>query len=245
VTMPMAVPTVDEPATPLRILIVEDDAAVADLLKRYLEGRGMAVMVVASLAALQTALHERAFDVLLLDLGLPDGDGMAALLDVRAEWKGPLLIISGRAESAEHVLGLELGADDFIDKPFDLREVLARIHAAHRRASVPKALCCQVDGLRIDLQARTVTGRDDQPIALTSGEFDLLAVLLRAPQQSLSRDALMVATRGRAAGPFDRAVDIQIGRLRQKIERDPAQPRLVQSVRGVGYRLGMLPRSGD
>lgn len=224
------------------VLVVDDDPAVADLLTRYLGGRGMQVQVAPSVAALRRALLHPAFDVLLLDLGLPDGDGLGALHEIRAGWPGPVLILSGRGDPAERVLALEAGADDFVDKPFDLRELLARIHAALRRSRAPlDAPPLDVDGLSVDLVRRRVFARDGEPLPLTPGEFDLLAVLVRHPLQAVSRDALMRETRGRAGGPFDRAIDIQIARLRQKVERDPARPLLIQSVRGVGYRLAELP----
>jgi two-component system OmpR family response regulator len=230
----------------ITVLVVDDDPAVSELLVRYLRSRDVGVRVAATRSALRGALARHDFDVILLDLGLPDGDGLDALREVRAEWDGPVLIVSGRTEAAEHVLGLESGADDFIDKPFDLRELLARIHASLRRAAPPAtAPHLHIDGLDIDLARRRVSGRDGTPLPLTQGEFDLLAVLLRHPLQPVSREALMAATRGRSAGPFDRAIDVQVARLRQKIERDPANPALVQSVRGVGYRLGELPARGE
>lgn len=230
-------------SVPVSVLVVDDDPAVSDVVTRYLGGRGVHVQVASTFAALRRALVRPTFDVILLDLGLPDGDGQTALREIRASWSGPVLIVSGRSEVAERVLGLESGADDFVDKPFDLRELLARIHAALRRAHAPAAQAgaVEIDGLRVDLTRRRVTGRDGAPVALTQGEFDLLAVLLQHPLQTLSRETLMSQTRGRSAGPFDRAIDIQVARLRQKIERDPANPALVQSVRGVGYRLGEPP----
>ncbi|AXK71057.1 DNA-binding response regulator [Lysobacter sp. TY2-98] len=231
------------PASPT-VLVVDDDPAVAGLLTRYLGGRGMRVEVASSLAGLRRALATSAFDAMLLDLGLPDGDGLTALSEVRAVWSGPVLILSGRSETVEHVLGLESGADDFVDKPFDLRELLARLNAALRRGAPPRTDAeLSIDGLRVNLARRTVTGRDGAPLALTEGEFDVLAVLLRHPLQPVSRDALMSQTRGRQAGPFDRAIDVQVARLRQKVERDPARPALVCSVRGVGYRLAEVPTS--
>lgn len=225
----------------LSVLVVDDDPAVSELLTRYLGGRGVHVRVAASFAAMRRALARPEFDVVLLDLGLPDADGLTALREIRAAWSGPVLIVSGRSDVANHVLALEAGADDFVDKPFDLRELLARIHASVRRTQAHDAAAVELDGLCIDLARRRVTGRDGAPLALTDGEFDLLAALLRQPLQAVSRDVLMARTRGRGAGPFDRAIDVQVARLRRKIERDPAHPALVQSVRGVGYRLGERP----
>ncbi|WP_133478720.1 response regulator [Cognatilysobacter segetis] len=227
----------------VRVLIVDDDPGIAGLLGRYLDARGMQTHSTDSIAGMRALLRQRAFDVVLLDLGLPDGDGLDALRDLRAEWSGPVLILSGRGEAVERVMGLETGADDFIDKPFDLRELLARIHAVMRRnrgdTVEPGPLV--LDGLRFDAATRTAYDREGVPLALTSGEFDLLMSFARRPQQTLSRDELMNATRGRPSGPFDRAIDVQVARLRQKIERDASNPRLIQSVRGAGYRLAQRP----
>lgn len=231
------------PRVQTRVLIVDDDPGIGALLDRYLSGRGMQVRVVQSAGELQHELSHSEFDVLLLDLGLPDGDGLDSLRLLRARWSGPLLIISGRGESSERAIGLELGADDFIPKPFDLREVLARIHAVRRRSDAmpSRSRPFDVDGLHIDLQQRTVVGRDGGVVDLTDGEFSLLAALVQSAGTTVSRDDLMNRLHGRDAGPFDRSIDVQISRLRRKIERDVSQPRLIQSVRGTGYRM-VAPR---
>lgn len=226
-----------------RILVVDDDPGIGMLLERYLGGRGLEVRVVRSAGALRRELVRPAFDVLLLDLGLPDGDGLDALRELRQAWRGPLLIVSGRADSTERAIGLELGADDFVAKPFDLRELLARIHAVQRRCATPGApRPLEVDGLRVDLDTRTVFGRDGEPLGLTGGEFELLLALMRKAGSTVTRDELMYALHGHDAGPFDRAIDVQVSRLRRKIERDHSRPCLIQSVRGAGYRLGARPQ---
>ena len=227
-----------------RVLVVDDDPGVAALLERYLAGRGMEVDVAATARDLRDRIARFDFDVLLLDLGLPDGDGIDALRELRREWDGPLLIISGRGEVAERAIALELGADDFVPKPFDLRELLARINAVRRRrdAATSRARAVDVDGLHIDPEARTVTGRDGRDVGLTQGEFQLLLALLRRAGATVSRDQLMNELHGHGAGPYDRAIDVQVGRLRRKIERDAREPRLIQSVRGAGYRLGGIER---
>ncbi|TZF90011.1 response regulator [Cognatilysobacter lacus] len=233
------------PAAPpdLRVLIVDDDPGVRALLLRYLGSRAMQVQAADSISTMRWLLEQQPFDVLLLDLGLPDGDGLDVLRELRQRWQGPVLILSGRGEAAEHVLGLESGADDFIDKPFDLRELHARIHAVARRAQAMRTPPERValDGLLVDTGRRAAFDRNGQPLALTSGEYELLLTFVRQPQQTLSRDRLMDATRGRPSAPFDRAIDVQVARLRQKIERDPARPTLIQSVRGAGYRLAERP----
>lgn len=229
--------------TALQVLVVDDDPGVGGLLHRYLSGRGMGVRVARSMQELRHEVACHDFDVLLLDLGLPDGDGLDALRELRTHWHGPLLIISGRGDSSERSIGLELGADDFIPKPFDLREVLARISAVQRRVapSAGSARALKLDGLQIDVDARAVTGRDGGDVRLTHGEFELLMELVKKAGMTVSRDELMNRLHGHASGPYDRAIDVQVARLRRKIERDSNRPCLIQSVRGAGYRLGLKP----
>ena len=236
-----------QPATPYdprksgqaRVLVVDDDPEIASLLSRYLQGQGLEVRIAGNGVQARDALVRPDFDLVLLDLGLPDTDGFALMRELRQRWTGPIIIVTGRGESVERVVGLELGADDYVSKPFDLRELLARIRSVLRRArpdpSVGMGRSISFDGLHLDLAARRLAGRDGQEIALTTGELDLLVVFVERPHQVLSRDQLMNALHGRDAGPYDRAVDVQIGRLRRKVEKDPANPRLIQSVRGAGY----------
>jgi two-component system OmpR family response regulator len=179
--------------------------------------------------------------VVLLDLGLPDEDGLDLMRALRRQWLGPVIIVSGRGEPVERIIGLELGADDYVSKPFDLRELLARIRSVLRRArpveeadGVP---VFEFDGWRLDTRSRSLAGPDGSEIALTSGEFELLLALLQRAGEVLTRDQLMNVLHGHDAGPYDRAIDVQIGRLRRKIEADPARPRLIKSVRGAGYLL--------
>ena len=163
--------------------------------------------------------------------------------ELRACWSGPVIIVSGRGEPVERVVGLELGADDYLAKPFDLRELLARIRSVWRRARAQVTADngdtgrLVFDGLMLDLDTRHLLGRDGEVVPLTSGEFALLRVLLAHPHHVLTRDQLMSGLHGRDAGPFDRAIDMQIGRLRRKVEPDPHHPRLILAVRGAGYLL--------
>lgn len=222
-----------------QVLVVDDDPEIASLLSRYLQGQGLGVRVACDGAQTRAALVQPDFDVVLLDLGLPDADGLSLMRELRDRWAGPIIIVTGRGESVERVVGLELGADDYVSKPFDLRELLARIRSVLRR-SKPKPevgtdSCFNFDGLHLDIAARQLTGRDGLEVSLTTGELDLLVALVQRPQQVLSRDQLMNALHGRDAGPYDRAIDVQIGRLRRKLELDPANPRIIQSVRGAGY----------
>ena len=234
----------DAPNTDARphILVVDDDAEIAALLLRYLGNNGFRISIAGNGTQLRAALRDQKVDLILLDLGLPDEDGFTLLREFQRSWHGPVIVISGRGESVERVVGLELGADDYITKPFDLRELLARIRSVLRRtrpepapAAPAPAGRLEFDRLQFDAVARRLLDRDGNDIALTTGEFELLQAFLDRPNQVLSRDQLMNALHSREAGPFDRAIDVQIGRLRKKIELDPAQPQLIKSVRGAGY----------
>jgi two-component system OmpR family response regulator len=230
------------------ILVVDDDPEIGVLLARYLGGHGYRVTHAGNGAGLRACLHSEPVDLLLLDLGLPDGDGLTLLREFQSYWHGPVIVVSGRGESVERVVGLELGADDYIGKPFDLRELLARVRSVLRRAQpqvttgVPESL--NFDGLRLETSARRLLDRDGADVNLTTGEFDLLLALLRRPNVILTRDQLMSALHGRDAGPFDRSIDVQIGRLRRKIETDPSNPCVIKSVRGAGYVLTATVRPG-
>ncbi|NLA68019.1 MAG: response regulator transcription factor [Gammaproteobacteria bacterium] len=236
----------DAPAIPLpsprpRVLVVDDDAGIVELIGRYLGGHGFEVQAAHSGAAMRERLAEGEPDVVLLDLGLPDADGLSLLQQLRARWQGPVIVVSGRGEPVERVVGLELGADDYVAKPFDFRELLARIRSLLRRAApaVPPAAApaqrLAFAHLVLDLGARRLTGADGEEIPLTTGEFELLRAFLQRPNEVRTRDELMTALHGREAGPFDRAIDVAVARLRRKVEPDPAAPALIRSVRGAGY----------
>ena len=222
-----------------RVLVVDDDPEISSVLSRYLQHQGLGVRIARDGAQVRAALDAPDFDVVLLDLGLPDTDGLGLMRELRSCWSGPVIIVSGRGESVERVVGLELGADDYVSKPFDLRELLARIRSVLRRAqpipAVELAHRFNFDGLSLDMAARQLTGRGGEDISLTRGELELLLTFVQRPHQVLSRDQLMNAIHGRDAGPYDRAIDVQIGRLRRKVELDPGSPRLIRSVRGAGY----------
>jgi two-component system OmpR family response regulator len=224
---------------PPRVLVVDDDIQLGELLSRYLGGRGLQVSLADNGSRFREAMRALAFDVVLLDLGLPGEDGFALMRELRARWAGPVIIVSGRGESVDRIVGLELGADDYVGKPFDLRELLARIRSVLRRAapSAPESagLHYFFDGLDLDVPGRRLTGRRGEEIPLTTGEFDLLLALLAQPHRVASRNRLMNAVHGRDCGPFDRSIDVQVGRLRRKIERDAGTPQLIKSIRGVGY----------
>ena len=236
---------------PTHLLVVDDDTGVLDLLRRYFSGQGFEVSTAASGAEMRGVLARATVDLVLLDLGLPGEDGFELTRQLRKGWNGALIIITGRGESVDRVIGLELGADDYVTKPFDLRELLARVRSVMRRSapsSQPTAAGAtfHFSGYCLDPLARTLRGANGDAIALTTGEYELLQVFVAHPNRVLSRDDLMGHIHGRNAGPFDRAIDVQIARLRRKIETDPANPELIKSVRGAGYLFSArVSRRGD
>jgi two-component system, OmpR family, response regulator len=243
--MPNVTPTPSaEALQPPRVLIVDDDAAIRELVRRYFERSGFVVSDAGDATQARAALDREQIDLVLLDIGLPGEDGLTLTRYLREHWHGAVIIISGRGDPIERIIGLEVGADDYLAKPFDLRELLARARSVLRRLQAPAAATAREPaqprsyafaGMRIEPDARRLIGHDGDEIALTTGEFDLLIILVEQANRALSREHLMQRLHGREAGPFDRAIDVQIGRLRQKIERDPSQPDLIRSVRGVGY----------
>lgn len=236
------------PTTHLAVL--DDEPDITQLIARYLGAQGFRVSQAHRGEALMALMREDPPALVLLDLGLPGEDGFAIARQLREHHRCGLVIVSGRGESIDKVVGLEVGADDYVTKPFDLRELLARVKAVLRRlepapepaaaATAPVAATrWRFSGYTLDTGPRTVRDREGREVALTGGEFDLLAVFCRHPGRVLSRDFLLDATRGREAGPFDRTIDVQVGRLRRKLEADPENPALIKSVRGAGYLLAV------
>lgn len=226
------------------ILCVDDEEEIRILLGRYLGQHGMRVSLAASGSDMRRFIAEGGVDMVLLDLGLPGDDGLSLMRYLREQWNGAVIIVSGRGDAVDRVVGLELGADDYVTKPFDLRELLARVRSVLRRLEAGRGTAPATDqprriavfaGFRFDLVARTLHDGAGACIDLTSGEFELLRAFVQQPNQVLSRDVLMNSIHGREAGPYDRAIDMQIGRLRRKIEADPERPALIKSVRGAGY----------
>jgi two-component system OmpR family response regulator len=172
---------------------------------------------------------------------LPDEDGLTLLRELQGRWHGSVIVISGRGESVERVVGLELGADDYITKPFDLRELLARVRSVLRRSQPEPATSVsqriEFDSLVLEPGSRRLVGRDGGEIPLTAGEFKLLYALADQPGRIMTRDQLMNVLHGRDVGPLDRSIDVQIGRLRRKLEIDSSRPQLIKSIRGEGYAL--------
>ena len=220
-------------------LLVEDDARLAALTREYLEGHGVVVEVAGDGRSGLRAAVERRFDVVLLDLMLPEKDGLTVCRELRARSDVPVLVLTARGEEADRVLGLELGADDYLAKPYSPRELLARIRALVRRArgkAGPAVKVVRVGGLLVDPAARRAT-LDGRELALTGYEFDLLRALAERAGRVLSREQLMELARGSAEESFDRSVDVHVSHLRQKLGDDPKRPRLLKTVRGAGYVL--------
>ena len=225
-----------------RILVVDDDLRLRDLLKRYLGEQGFNVKTVSDAAQMDRVLLREHFDLMVLDLMLPGEDGLSICRRLRGTGDvTPIIMLTAKGEEVDRIVGLEMGADDYLPKPFNPRELLARIHAVLRRQSAPppgapesEEETVRFGNVEVDLAARSLK-RGDELLPLTTGEFAVLKVLLQHPRQPLSRDKLMALARGREQGPFDRAIDVQVSRLRKLIENDPAQPRYIQTVWGFGY----------
>jgi two-component system, OmpR family, response regulator len=249
--VPHARPSWIAPLALAHIAVLDDEPDITELLATYLRSHGFAVTELHSGAALMKLLLHDVPALVLLDLGLPGEDGLAIARHLREFGRCGLIIVTGRGDAVDKVVGLEIGADDYITKPFDLRELLARVKAVLRRtaaeptsanpaAAIPAGLDrVRFAGFMLDRAARRLLGPDGNDVALTSGEFDLLALFARHPGRVLSRDFLLEHTRGRDAAPFDRTIDVQIGRLRRKLEADPQDPQILKSVRGAGYILAL------
>ena len=228
------------------VLVVDDDASVRQLVDDYLGRNDFRVSGVESGAQLLTALRAQVVDLVLLDLRLRAEDGMQLLRALRAESQIPIIILTGRSEEADRVMGLELGADDYLTKPFSPRELLARIRTVLRRAhagqeahGAPVCRAYRLPGWELNLRTRRLTGQDGAEVTLSNGEFNLLAALLAAANRVVTRDQLIEMSRRYDNEVYDRAVDVQILRLRRKIERNPSEPQIIVTERGVGYRIAV------
>jgi len=227
-----------------KIVIVDDDARIRDLLRRYLSQEGFDVLLAEDGRALDRILQRETIDLVVLDLMLPGEDGLSICRRLRtAGIKTPVIMLTAKVEDVDRINGLEIGADDYLGKPFNPRELLARIHAVLRRRpqnespSAPSTADHEVivfGAFSLDLGIRSLT-KNGEDMPLTSGEFAMLKALARHPKQPLTRDKLAQLARGREFEPFDRSLDVQISRLRKMIELDPASPKIIQTVWGVGY----------
>ncbi|MDE1547066.1 two-component system response regulator OmpR [Dechloromonas agitata] len=224
------------------ILVVDDDARLRDLLTRYLGEQGFEVKAAADAQQMDKLRAREHYHLIVLDLMMPGEDGLSVCRRLRGQGdQTPIIMLTAKGDEVDRIVGLEMGADDYLPKPFNPRELLARIHAVLRRqgskppgAPEGDAEIIRFGNIAVDLAARTLK-RGDELLPLTTGEFAVLKVLLQHPRQPLSRDKLMTLARGREQGPFDRAIDVQVSRLRKLVESDPAQPRYLQTVWGFGY----------
>jgi two-component system, OmpR family, response regulator len=233
------------------ILIVDDDREIRSLVAQFLKKHGYRVTPAADGREMMRLMEKGRFDLVVLDLMLPGEDGLSLCRRVRAESSLPIIMLTAMGEEMDRIIGLEMGADDYLPKPFNPRELLARIKAVLRRAAdrgataVSSDVAAHVfDGWCLDTVKRELRAPDGALVPLTAGEFELLSAMVERAGQVLSRDQLLDLTRGRDAAPFDRSVDVLISRLRRKIESDPKEPSIIKTVRGGGYILssGVVPQ---
>lgn len=229
---------------PRTILVVDDEESVRALLRECFELEGYRVEEAADARAASERLEGGAVHLITLDLGLGGDNGLELARQIRARCNVPIVMITGKGDTIDRVVGLELGADDYITKPFQLREVLARVRAVLRRyagAAEPAATPSQeaeryeFEGRKLDVGSREVCTADGIPLELTTAEFNLLHIFVKRPKRVLSRDNIMDLLKGHEWSPLDRSIDALVGRLRKRIEADPNAPKMIKTVRGVGY----------
>jgi DNA-binding response OmpR family regulator len=230
------------------VLVVDDDPDMRDVVGSYLEGENFQVSAAPDGKAMARVLGEKPVDLIVLDLKLAGEDGLDLMRSRKAQKDVPIIVVTGhRREEADRIVGLELGADDYLTKPFSLRELLARIRAVLRRAeggerrarTREKHARYRFAGFELEMRARRLTSPSGEVVTLTAGEFNLLAAFLRAPHHVLSREQLLAASRVHDEEVFDRSIDVQILRLRRKLESDPSEPQLIRTERGAGYVLAV------
>jgi two-component system, OmpR family, response regulator len=223
------------------IVIVDDQPEICELVYNYLTGEGYRVSTANDGPSMRRLMQQYEVDLVLLDIQLPGDDGLSLARQLRAVSDIGIIILTGRGETVDRIIGLEMGADDYLPKPFHLRELLARVKSVLRRASArsdahkapPQSAV--FNGWKLDLTSRELKAPSGEEVRLTTGEFDLLAAFVANANQVLSRDRLLDLARNRASGPFDRTIDVQVGRLRKKLEDDSQNPSLIKTVRGSGY----------
>ena len=224
------------------ILVVDDHSEIRDLLKRFLEQHGLRVSCARDGKEMKRLLEEREFDLLVLDLMMPGEDGLTLCRELRVKSNLPIIMLTAMGEETDRIIGLEMGADDYLAKPFNPRELLARIKAVMRRTQVEPQPAAETltrdlrfDRWLLDINRRELVDEEGVGLSLSTAEFDLLRVFLERPQRVLSRDQLLDLARGREAVAFDRAIDTLVSRLRRKLERDPKNPELIKTIWGGGY----------
>ncbi|BAL94993.1 response regulator [Rubrivivax gelatinosus] len=244
----MSVDATDSPLPLPHVLVVDDDPSIRELLQQYLGDHDLRVTVVESGARMMAVFDEQAIDLVVLDLRLPGEDGMQLVRRLRERAMLPIVLLTGRAEEADRVMGLEFGADDYVTKPFSPRELLARIRAQLRRSTLAaqaaeaparedRRRAFRFAGWELNLRTRRLISPDGAQVELSNHEFNLLAAFCGAPQRVLSRDQLLAMSRLNGAEVYDRTVDVQVLRLRRKLEADPFHPTLIVTERGAGYRF--------
>ncbi len=226
------------------ILVVDDHRDIRDPLAQYLKKNGFRAMTADGGPALRQTVKTHAFDLIILDIMMPGEDGLTLCRFLRETTNTPVILLTAVIEDTDKIIGLEMGADDYVTKPFNPRELLARIKAVLRRSqSLPPqrepsdGACYEFNGWTFDSATRNLSKDGGKDVGLSSGEFSLLSIFVERPNMVLTRDQLIDLTRGRNAGPFDRAIDNQVSRLRKKIEDDPKNPVLIQTVWGGGYKF--------
>lgn len=226
------------------ILVVDDNQEIRDLLAKSLSKSGLRVSTAADGKVMRRVLGESKIDLIVLDLMLPGDDGLTLCRQLRAESSIPVIMLTAKGEEIDRVVGLEMGADDYVAKPFSSRELLARIKAVLRRSqslpSTPEPLEAgdyHFAGWKLDTAKRVLESADGVVVPLSTGEYDLLIALVRHPQRVLSRDQLLDLARGRTATTFDRSIDTQVSRLRRKLEENPKEPKIIKTIWGGGYML--------
>lgn len=228
------------------ILIVDDDAEIRDLLARFLDKHNLRVTTAADGRDMRKALEDWSIDLIVLDLMMPGEDGLTLCRNLRSESNIPVIMLTAMGEETDRIIGLEMGADDYLAKPFNPRELLARIKAVLRRtadrpakpsgvAADGAAETYEFSGWRLDISKRELYSSSGTLVSLSGGEFELLHAFVTHPSRVLSRDQLLDLARGREAQPFDRSIDVQVSRLRRKLEEDPKSPSLIKTVRSGGY----------
>lgn len=222
------------------VLLVDDDQRIRDMLGQFLTERGLTVYEAPDGKRMFSLLKTQRIDVIVLDVMLPGEDGFSLCRRLRLDSRVPVILLTAINEASDRIAGLELGADDYVAKPFDPRELLARIRAVLRRMGGTEMLSREQSiytflGWALDPRRRTLRTRNNVLVDLTSGEFDLLLAFVEYPQQILHRDRLLDLARGRTNQAFDRSIDVQVSRLRRKVEADPAEPQLIKTVRSEGY----------
>jgi two-component system, OmpR family, response regulator len=224
------------------ILVVDDQREICEMVQDYLSSEGYRVSVAHDGTGMRRAIAQSPADLVILDLMLPGEDGLTLARWLREESSVGIIMLTGRGETVDRIIGLEMGADDYLPKPFHLRELLARVKSVLRRVSArtgekapTQRSQARFAGWHLDLSSRELFSPAGQEVRLTTGEFDLLAAFVNNPNQVLTRDRLLDLARNREAGPFDRTIDVQVGRLRRKLEDDPQRPTMIKTVRGTGY----------